>query len=169
MTPHLSVVIAARNDGYGGDFLDRMGRFLGVLFGVGSRLGIDGELIIVEWNPPADRPRIAQAIDWERYPRRLPVRIVEVPARFHARIENSDVIPLHEYIAKNVGVRRAHGSFVLATNPDLLYSKPLLRLLARGRLADDSFYRVDRIDVLSDLLTERRSTASASASVMSGG
>ena len=82
-------------------------------------------------------PHTAEAIDWERYPRRLPVRIIEVPARFHARIENSDVIPLHEYIAKNVGVRRAHGSFVLATNPDLLYSKPLLRLLARGRLADD--------------------------------
>ena len=149
--PYLSIVVAARNDQYGGDFLGRMDRFLNVLFGIGRRLRLDAELIVVEWNPPPNRPRLSSAIEWERYRRRFPVRIIEVPAEVHTRFENSDVMPIHEYIAKNTGVRRSQGQFVLSTNPDLLYSKPLLRFLAELNLSETSFYRVDRLDIREPL------------------
>ena len=34
--PYLSVVVAARNDDYGGDFLGRMDRFLNALYVIGT-------------------------------------------------------------------------------------------------------------------------------------
>jgi len=37
-------------------------------------------------------------------------------------------------IAKNVGIRRARGRFVLCTNVDLLFSDKMVRFLAFGRL-----------------------------------
>jgi hypothetical protein len=147
VTVRLSLVAAARNDDYGGDFLGRMTRFLGVLYSIGRAEGLDAEVVLVEWNPPAGRPRLAEAIDWRSFPEPLPTRILHVPEETHARLPNSGVIPLHEYVAKNVGIRRARGEFVLSTNPDLLFGRGLVRLLARDGLERGHFYRVDRYDV----------------------
>jgi hypothetical protein len=58
MKPYLSFVIAARNDDYGGNFLHRMQVFVNVLFWLWERHNLDAELVVVEWNPPKDRPRL---------------------------------------------------------------------------------------------------------------
>lgn len=50
-------------------------------------------------------------------------------------------------IAKNVGIRRARGEFVLCTNIDLLFSDSLFQILAAGRLSADVVYRANRCDV----------------------
>ena len=50
-------------------------------------------------------------------------------------------------IAKNVGIRRARGDTVLATNIDILFSPELMDFFARKRLQDNKMYRVDRYDV----------------------
>ncbi|MER3422866.1 MAG: hypothetical protein C4293_06180 [Nitrospiraceae bacterium] len=65
----------------------------------------------------------------------------------HNRLRNADVIPLFQYIAKNVGIRRARGEFVIATNPDLLFSEELMAFLASGNLQEHLLYRIDRTDV----------------------
>jgi hypothetical protein len=49
-------------------------------------------------------------------------------------------------IAKNVGIRRARGRFVLATNIDVLFSDELIQLLANRGLNEDAMYRIDRHD-----------------------
>jgi len=54
-------------------------------------------------------------------------------------------------IAKNVGIRRAYGQFILATNVDILFSDELIRFLASGRLRPRILYRIDRYDVPSDV------------------
>lgn len=54
---------------------------------------------------------------------------------------------MFEYIAKNVGIRRASGEYVLATNPDIIFSDQIIRYLAEVEPRPDSFYRVDRYDV----------------------
>jgi len=82
------------------------------------------------------------------------VRIIEVPREIHNRFPNSDRIPLFEYIAKNVGIRRARGEYVLATNPELLYSEDLTEFLASRRLSPDCFCRVDRYDVSAPVALE---------------
>jgi hypothetical protein len=147
MAPYISFVVTARNDNYGGDFLHRMQVFLDAVLGLWEKHSLSAELIIVEWNPPEDRPRLQRALRW---PKRMTpglVRIIEVPGEVHHRLPKSDRMPMFEYVAKNVGIRRAKGEYVLATNPDLLYSEALIRFLALGRLSPACFYRIDRYDV----------------------
>ncbi|HOT90770.1 MAG TPA: hypothetical protein PLJ78_04415 [Anaerolineae bacterium] len=151
MTPYLSFVVAARNDNYGGNFLHRMQVFVNALLSLWDKHGLNAELVIVEWNPPKDRSRLEDALAWPKCLKPGTVRIVEVPSDIHYRFPNSDRMPMFEYIAKNVGIRRAKGEYVLATNPDLLYSEALVRFLASRRLAKDCFYRIDRYDVVESV------------------
>jgi len=50
-------------------------------------------------------------------------------------------------IAKNVGICRARGQFILATNIDILFSKELIQFIANQRLDTKKVYRVDRYDI----------------------
>jgi hypothetical protein len=147
MKSYLSFVIAARNDDYGGNFLHRMQVFVNVLFWLWERHNLDVELVVVEWNPPKDRPRLKDAIVWPKYLRPATVRIIEVPEDVHRRLPNSDRMPMFEYIAKNVGVRRALGEYVLVTNPDIIFSDSLIKYLSNHILSTHCFYRVDRYDI----------------------
>jgi hypothetical protein len=153
-TPYLSVVATARNDDHGGDLLARMRAFAHGLAAQCERHCIEAELIVVEWNPPADRVRLADAFEWPDTPW-CPIRIIEVPHELHVRLEHADRLPLFQMIAKNVGIRRARGEFVLATNIDILFSDELMQEIASRRLSPNHVYRVDRHDaaVLPDPAT----------------
>ena len=61
------------------------------------------------------------------------------------------MLPLFQMIAKNVGIRRARGRFVLVTNIDIVFSNELVEYLASGRLEPGLLYRVDRHDIQPDL------------------
>jgi hypothetical protein len=108
---------------------------------------LHSELIIVEWNPPADRAPLAEILQWPHDSGACRIRIITVPPDVHQRFRHADRLPLFQMIGKNVGVRRAHGRFVLCTNVDLLFSDDLVRFLASGRLQPYTLYRIDRRDV----------------------
>jgi len=144
--PYLSVVATARNDDHGGRLLHRLQLFVDGLAAQCDRHGIDAELILVEWNPPDDKPHLGEVIVWPES-RRCSFRLIEVPPHVHARLEHSERLPLFQMIAKNVGIRRASGEWILATNVDVLFSDPLMGHLARGELDPTAVYRVDRYDV----------------------
>lgn len=145
--PYLSIVATTRNDDHGGDALARTQIFLDALAAQCERHGLDAELVLVEWNPPADRPGLRDALRWPAPGDHFEARIVEVPQAIHNRLEHSEQLPLFQMIAKNVGIRRARGSFVLATNIDLIFSDELMEFLAQRRLEDQLLYRTDRYDV----------------------
>ncbi len=145
--PRISLVVAARNDDYGGNFLHRMQVFVNSLLTLWKRHELNGELIIVEWNPPEERPRLAQALTWPATAPSSAVRIIEVPRAVHRRLPNSDRIQIFEFIAKNAGIRRARGEYVLATNADIIFNGELMKFLATTILSPDCFYRIDRHDV----------------------
>lgn len=149
MDKKLSFVVTSRNDGSTGEELRRMQIFVSSLVEQCERFRLHAELILVEWNPPADMPSLAEAITWGRSSF-CTVRIIRVPQELHNRFENSDAIPLFQMIAKNVGIRRAHGQFVLATNVDILFSNELMSFLSTGRLRTDRMYRLDRYDSRAD-------------------
>ena len=149
--PLLSIVVTSRNDDPGGDLIRRMQLFVSSLLEQARRHNLDAELIIVEWNPPPGRPQLAQVLDWPDKAGPCAVRIVEVPPVVHQRFKHSDTLPLFQMIAKNVGIRRARGRFILATNMDILFSDEMVRFLASGRLRTGRMYRVDRHDVRSDV------------------
>ena len=54
-------------------------------------------------------------------------------------------------IGKNVGIRRARGRFILATNIDILFSDELAAFLGTQQLRTDRMYRIDRHDAMSDV------------------
>jgi len=138
--PELSIVVAARNDQHRGCFLRRLQLFVSGLLEQAKIHGLDSELIIVEWNPPPERPKLKEALTWPRETRPCAVRIIEVPQELHRRYRNADRLPLYQMIAKNVGIRRARGRFVLATTADLLFSNELVEFLASGKLMQGTMY-----------------------------
>jgi hypothetical protein len=79
------------------------------------------------------------------------VRFIEVTHEVHDRLPNSATIPLHQMIAKNVGIRRARGRFVLATNLDIIFSAELMQFLGARCLERRKMYRMDRTDVASHI------------------
>jgi len=152
--PYLSIVVASRNDNHGGDLLKRMQIFVTGLLEQCSCHKLDAELIIVEWNPPPDSPRLAEVLKWPDEPGPCYVRIIEVSPEIHEKFKYSDKLLLFQMIAKNVGIRRARGQFILATNIDLLFSDELMRFLASQKMAYGNMYRIDRYDVSSDVPTD---------------
>lgn len=152
--PYLSLVVTARNDDHGGNLLDRMQAFVNGWIGQARRHRIPSELIIVEWNPPPRRPRLAEALRWPEDAGLCEVRIIEVPEERHRAFGSADALPLYQMIAKNVGIRRARGEFVLATNIDILFSSELAGFLAERRLQPGRMYRIDRHDVMSGVPVE---------------
>ena len=127
--------------------LQRMRVFLRGLLDQTRRFQLPIELIIVEWNPPADRPPLCEVLPRPSEHDCLTLRYVTVPAAIHQRYRRAAEIPLFQMIAKNVGIRRATGDFVLCTNVDLLFSDALFEQLAQTPLRTDTYYRANRCDV----------------------
>lgn len=146
----LSVVAASRNDDHGGKLLHRMQYFVTGFIEQCKRHDLKAELILVEWNPPEDKPPLKEALSFPDEMGPCLVRIITVPKEIHHTLSHAKELPLFQMIAKNVGIRRAKGKFVLATNIDILFSDSLMQTLKEG-LREGFFYRVNRLDVPNDL------------------
>jgi hypothetical protein len=123
--------MAARNDGYAGNFLERMERSLETI--------VDPEVlevVIVEWMPPTTTPWLIQRVKWPDHLRGR-IRIITVPGEG----------PMREYLAKNVGIQRARGEWILSTNPDILFPKRLWTERIKG---EDFFVRAIRRDIIQN-------------------
>src|SRR5215471_5953131 len=107
--PYLSLVATARNDNHGGNLLGRMQVFVDAWINQCKRHGLRAELILVEWNPPADKPGLSEALRWPADTGPCQVRIIQVPPEIHRRYHHAEALPLYQMIAKNVGIRRARG------------------------------------------------------------
>ena len=146
---YLSVVVTTRNDDHGGDPLKRLQAFVNCFEEQCRRTHLDAELIVVEWNPLPDRPRVSSLLHLPALPK-CSYRFIIVPADLHNRLAFADVLPLFQMIAKNVGIRRARGRFILATNIDIIFSNELIEYIASRQLQLKRLYRVDRHDIQSD-------------------
>jgi hypothetical protein len=148
--PLLSVVAVSRNDDHGGNMHTRMQHFVDGFVAQCRRHRLDAELILVEWNPPPDRPRLEDSLQWPADFGPAKVRIVTVPPEVHSSFALSSQLPLFQMIGKNVGIRRSRGRFVLATNVDILLDDATVRYL-RDQLTPGTMLRADRYDVPGDL------------------
>jgi hypothetical protein len=149
--PYLSLVATSRNDNHGGNTLYRTQIFVDSFLEQCARHQLPAELILVEWNPPADRQPLAEIIRWDRQNEWVTCRVITVPPELHQRIHYGSVLPLFQMIAKNVGIRRARGEFVLATNIDIILSEELVAFIAGRNLDPSRTYRCDRFDVDSSI------------------
>jgi hypothetical protein len=145
----LSIVATTRNDDHGGNQLARTQLFINGLAEQSQRFQLTVELLLVEWNPPLERPPLAEALTLPRSTWFEP-KIIVVPPDLHRTLPHAEALPLFQMIAKNVGIRRARAPFVLATNIDILLSDELFAFLQKG-LNPSALYRVDRLDIAADL------------------
>ncbi len=147
MTPFLSIVVTGRNDGHGGDF---NGRFLRTLAFNHDRLrehGIAHEMVLVEWAPPADRPRLTDLVR-ESLPHVSPVLTSYlVDPRYQDACSLNARLTYMEFLAKNIGIRRARGQVILSTNADIYLGSGVVKTLAAGGLEPRTVYRATRTDV----------------------
>jgi hypothetical protein len=131
--------------------IGRMQAFIDSWICQARQYDLSSEIIVVEWNPPADRARLMDDLRWPPNMGPCEVRFIQVPREVHDSLPNSATIPLHQMIAKNVGIRRSRGQFVLATNLDIIFSAELMRFLGNRRLERRKMYRIDRTDVASHI------------------
>src|ERR1700744_2650077 len=129
-TPYLSVVVTARNDNHGENMLRRLQTFINALTSQAQTHRLPLELLLVEWNPPAGHVPLADVLQWPDSAGWCDIRIVTVPPEVHRRDAHAEALPLYQMIAKNAGIRRARGEFILATNIDILMSDELVRYIA---------------------------------------
>ena len=153
--PYLSIVAASRNDDHGGDPLVRTQVFVNSLAWQCERYKLPVELILIDWNPVQDRPGLAAVLSIPPETTYCRTRVITVPAALHRRLKYADRMPFFQMIAKNVGIRRARGRFILATNIDILFSDELMQFIARQKLDPGKVYRVDRYDIRTGLSPER--------------
>lgn len=144
----LSIVLTGRNDNYGGDFNRRFAGTLRFNWANLQERGVSCEFVLVEWNPIGGQPLLADAIvDMvTEIPSDRLIRYVVDP-RYQSACSLNPKLEYLEYIAKNVGVRRAGGRLVLVTNTDIFFSRQVVDALASGTLESGVVYRAPRIDL----------------------
>ena len=147
-TPALSIVVTGRHDNYGGDFNERFFAALRFNHARLSEQGIACEIVFVEWNPVPDRPYLSELLA-----RECPaiasssLRRFVVAPEYHAAFTQNPAIAYLEFVAKNVGLRRASTPFVLATNTDVFLGREVVSAIAAGKLAPGTIYRAARYDI----------------------
>ena len=142
--PALSIVVTGRHDNYGGDFNER---FMTTLRFNHARLTarhVTSEVVFVEWNPVPDRPLLAEVLTRECPD--VPLRSFVVAPQYQAAFTQNPAIGYLEFVAKNVGLRRASAPFVLSTNTDVFLGREVIDAIAGG-LAPGTVYRAARYDV----------------------
>ena len=140
----LEIVLSGRNDNYGGD--DFHERMLTVAAFNHDRLveaGVPHRFTLVEWNPPDGRSLI------DRLRERLPWwdRSWIVSRAWHAWYQENPRLQFMEFFAKNAGIRRATGDWILTTNSDVFLGREVVERLAGRRLVPGTLYRASRFDL----------------------
>jgi len=136
--PKIAAVVVARNDDYMSDFAERLRATLDW----NIRYLID-EVVLVEWNPPPDRELLA----YDLTKRFSCLRAYVVPAKVHGELCKNDNVPLLEYHAKNVGIRRAKSPWIIATNADAALGFDLVNTILSADLSPDVIWTAERIDI----------------------
>ena len=147
--PYLTVVGWTRNDGYTANYAERTPHAIGLLVRQLEAHRMPSELIVVEWNPPADRPRMSDLVG-SLDTRQTTVRFVEVGEEYHRRLKGWKERGLPTVAALSVGIRRARGIFLTPKALDTFYSNELIARIAEQDLDESCVYRVDRCDVQID-------------------
>jgi hypothetical protein len=132
-SPYLSIVVAV------GDFLNRPEPFVDAIArGIARYPRADVELVVVDYG--SSRFRETVQIPSELTGR---TRIIEVPIDGLKKRFNTGLTAF-EYIARNIGIRRARGSFVLSTSLDALLPSTFFALIAERDFNEGIVYRSAR-------------------------
>jgi hypothetical protein len=147
-SPFLSIVVTARHDNYGGDFRERIAMPLRFNHDKLSEAGVAHEVVLVEWDPVEGRPLLCDMLAQEMPDVTSSVlRTIVVASQYQVALTQNPRVPYLEYVAKNVGIRRAAAPFVLVTNADILLGREIVEGIAGRRVQPGTMYRAPRCDI----------------------
>ena len=140
---YLSIVAASRNDNHGNNLDERTNLFIKSLAENCEKYKISSELILVEWNQIPNTKTLSDRLNLisNEY---LESKIIAVNKDHHLKLPNSDRLQFFQMIAKNVGIRRASGKFILVTNIDVIINQKLYEFISQKKLEEKTIYRCDR-------------------------
>lgn len=146
--PCLSLVVTARHDNYGGPYRNRILAPLRFNCAQLAAHEIAFEVIVVEWDPVPGRPTLSELLRRDLGDLAPEVLRRTIVAReYQQALTQNPHAGYLEYIAKNVGIRRAAAPFVLVSNVDVLLGRDVLRSIADGGLRAGTIYRAPRFDL----------------------
>ena len=140
---YLTIVAASRNDNHGSKLDERTNLFIKSLAENCKKYKIKSELILVEWNQIPNEKTLSDRLNLisNEY---LDSKILTVNQEHHLKLPNSDRLHFFQMIAKNVGIRRALGKFILVTNIDVLINQNIYEFISKKKLKEKTIYRCDR-------------------------
>ena len=101
------------------------------------------EVVFVEWNPPGDR----ELLSFDLAKQFSCLRAYVVSPEIHQALSENVRVPLLEFHAKNVGIRRAQSEWIVATNADAAFGPDTVRKILHTNLSEDIVWSAERIDI----------------------
>lgn len=139
----LSIITAARDDNFAGDFIERLKKSITYNIKFMEKNNIDFEYIIVDWFP-LNKQYLYKNKDIEELLSDSRIHNVIVDNSI-AEPEKLNSLVLYEWFAKNAGIRLAKGDYILLTNGDIIMSQQLWEdikeVLERPEIDNDHYFR----------------------------
>lgn len=151
--PYLSIIVTSRNDTHRPDLISRLHTTIHRWSSLCKKYQLATEYLMIEWNPPMDTLSIKEILQEMPVHEYFKIRIITVSASIHQTIDPQNSLPLYQMIAKNVGIRRAKGEYLLCTNMDIFPDSLLIAEIAKKNLQKGFFYRANRCDIPENIYT----------------
>ena len=131
----VSFVLAARDDGYMGNFIERMSYAWQRNIDVLEQSKLNYEIIVVDFNPILNK----YLFENDQLKNILSLKTVRNIIVDRSVIVKDSLPPLvfYEYYAKNVGGIRANGKLLFMTNSDIVISKEICDYISKEIKRDD--------------------------------
>lgn len=149
----ISFILNGRNDDYTSGYIEKLNLTLACLAAQALRYEFPVEVIIVEWNPPADQLYLSQCLK-KVSNTFLKAMVITVDPKYHEGIDGGENRPIHCLRALNVGIRRSSGRFITPLASDSLLSDEIFEYFIKDGMEDHNVYRLDRCDVSDKILDE---------------
>ena len=112
----ISAIIISRNDNYGGHLNER------ATYAINSAINTYDEVIYVDWNSPT------HSLLWDikdnlQLKGNLKHFVITPEIASYLTNNNPDVQKCCEVLARNIGIRRATGDYIVSTNIDIIHPK----------------------------------------------
>lgn len=141
----ISIVQYSRNDNHGGNLLKRMKLSFYSNIHLLEKLKINSEIILVDYNTPKDKPNLYKLLPIDKPLKYVKVRHLIVPPEIHDSFKDSKKIPMNNMLARNIGIRRSSGEYILSTGIDIIFSEEIVEKFKN--LKPNKIYRANRYDV----------------------
>lgn len=113
----ISAVIVSRNDNYGGHLNER------AIYAINSAINTYDEVIYVDWNSPDGHSLLWDIKDNLQLKGNLKHFVIPPPAASQLTGYDPQAQLCCEVLARNIGMRRATGDYIVSTNIDIIHPK----------------------------------------------